>query len=1223
MAQLDFTGTSREKKRQLDFTGTSREKKRQLDFTGTSREKKRQLDFTGTSKAKPVQPAREKADFVSEIFAPTEFPVKGVEKIAKAIPEYTEIAGKAVAREAITAIPKTALAGEVIKEKTFEEAEKLAEKTIIPERPSGLSLLEQAKVAKAIREGKADDPEIAELLKKAEAAPTITKAREPAISPLTAPLQRGVEAVEEKLAVDTEGDRGKQIVEQAAGAFGRMVGTGFNLTLLAAGAGTEKGAATIKEGEPLSKALVAGTIQGLTEYFTERIPLRILKEGGASMLNRLVRGLAHDAPGEVAATLVEMGIIDEALLGKEYSWADYKRAIEDTLITSGLMTAGGTVITHPFLAPRVEKPGPPPVEPAPPLRETAELLPPEVREQVPSSKQVLAEHEGKLTEEKKRLDQLEKQLKKKPDIVSQSAIKKNIARQEKTVATQEKLVDSVKKELVEEPTLDQELIEAERAPTAAESVVSDLLPVDRTKERGAITINDPTPPVDTPAPVKQRVKGLINSFREFWQPLSTIPQSEQYLAGRYRTLGKLYQVDRIVKKVKTQTDTLSPEGKYDVFRYLNGEIPVESLSEKQAFIANQVQNTFNTVGRMAVNRGILDEASYEKHKNQYVPYLYLRHVLDDTSSVTLSPSGRLDLSYTRQRAGLTKAQQRERGLIEDVSITAPIGIGRTLADVVKYDRFADIANNPKWTFAPSVVEIDGKKMGVGKLVEEIKIAESMNRQAPNVPEIQKRLSTLRTALDSVRKKTTSIPRDFAQMPVSKKWGDLSGAFVRKEVKRDIMQEGSRRNERSTSKILNAILDADAKAMAAFKVSKTALNPPTMFRNAVSNLIQQWMYGINPLQQPKNMLIAASTWKNRGKHLVEFERNGGFKTNWSIAEVNNVFDSVKTMQKQNDVVAGLKKMAGVYGKIDDFFKLNMFVHLRRKGVPVEKAMQDAQKWTMDYTLVHPVIQAARRHVAPMVTYLYKITSLAAETAVKRPWVIASLASAPLLMKELAKQKLDLTDEEFEEAEKELPSFIRKTGSYAPLLWRSKEGELQWVNMEYYFPWSGLASAGQDIAEEEYAELVRDIGISGPFIDIGAALLTKKKGDPLIDPFSKRPVYNRLDSPTDKALKLSEWVYNKWAPTILQRHGTLGKVKRIGTLDKYGREATVEQAISSLFGANIIAPTPEQGTIEKYVRVKALALDLVRIANDPNISDEEKDRAQEEYQRRIQAIMEGQN
>jgi hypothetical protein len=784
----------------------------------------------------------------------------------------------------------------------------------------------------------------------------------------------------------------------------------------------------------------------------------------------------------------------------------------------------------------------------------------------------------------------------------------------------EGLVDSIKKR----DLLTRELAELEAEKAVKEfkaglegqpAVVSGTLPVDRSGERGAITLPGKVEGTKEAGPIKR----AYNKFKEFWNPLSTIPKSDKFLSARYKTLGGVARVEDFAGKLWDKTNKLEPQVKQDIFRFLDGEISKEALPEENRQLAQSLQNVLNTVGRMLVKRGMLDASTYEANKGQYVRYLYLKNILGDKFGRFTDGSGRLDLSYLKSRKDLTREEQRAIGLIEDVSVAVPIGVSQTLSDVVKYDFYDEISSEPEWTFTPSIVNVDGRRMGIGALVEEVKIAEQMNKQAPKVKEIKERLDTLKAALDKAKAESKNVPKDFVQLPTSKKMGPLSGAFIRKEIARDIMPIMSPTRHNALSKMVDVIIDVEKKGMAAFKVGKTALNPPTAFRNTVSNVMQLNLSGISLQDMPKHMIRAAVSMKNKDAHFVQARRNGLFKTNWAIAEIGEVLDTVKTMQKKNDVFGGIMKLAKYYGKIDDYFKLTKYIEQRNAGSTIETSVLEAQKWGMDYSRAHPFIKVARQHAAPFVSYQYKIAPLIAESLKKRPWVLAKYMALPLLINEIAKRRLNLSEEEKDRLERELPLFMKDRGSYIALPWRSKEGRAQWVNLEYYLPWSGMIELGRDIKEQRYNELPGDIGLGNPILDIYAVLKTTKGADPPKDPFTGREIYNQLDSPTDKALKLSEWLYNKWAPSMFTRYGTLGKASRVGELDRQGKETTVGQVISSMFGANIVSPTQKQVRIEKRVLIKELKSSLFRIVRDPTVSKEEKKRAREEFRRRRKEIM----
>jgi hypothetical protein len=192
--------------------------------------------------------------------------------------------------------------------------------------------------------------------------------------------------------------------------------------------------------------------------------------------------------------------------------------------------------------------------------------------------------------------------------------------------------------------------------------------------------------------------------------------------------------------------------------------------------------------------------------------------------------------------------------------------------------------------------------------------------------------------------------------------------------------------------------------------------------------------------------------------------------------------------------------------------------------------------------------------------------------------------------------------------------------AVLPWKSPEGNVQWVNLEYFFPWQNMTQIARDVKEGSYGELVGDFGIGNPMADVYTVAKTMRGDDPPKDPFTGREIYNRLDSPTEKAVKTSEWIYNKWAPGMMTRGGALGYSLKVGEKDRAGRTITPEQAAGRWFGFNIIAPTPEQAFKERKYQAASIKKSLSQILKDPNIPTDKKERAVAEYQKRLAEIWE---
>ncbi len=138
--------------------------------------------------------------------------------------------------------------------------------------------------------------------------------------------------------------------------------------------------------------------------------------------------------------------------------------------------------------------------------------------------------------------------------------------------------------------------------SAEESVVSDTLSRE-SGEEGYILIPDSV-----------SFKKFWTAFKEFWQPLSTMPESEKYLALRYKAYGDIDRIENFVKSLWEKTKKFSPEVKRKMFLYLDGKIGKEELPHEARLLANSIRERLKTIGRMLVKRGLLSEETFEKHK---------------------------------------------------------------------------------------------------------------------------------------------------------------------------------------------------------------------------------------------------------------------------------------------------------------------------------------------------------------------------------------------------------------------------------------------------------------------------------------------------------------------------------------------------------------------------------------------------------------------------------
>ncbi|GAG39626.1 unnamed protein product, partial [marine sediment metagenome] len=249
------------------------------------------------------------------------------------------------------------------------------------------------------------------------------------------------------------------------------------------------------------------------------------------------------------------------------------------------------------------------------------------------------------------------------------------------------------------------------------------------------------------------------------------------------------------------------------------------------------------------------------------------------------------------------------------------------------------------------------------------------------------------------------------------------------------------------------------------MGKVALNVPTMARNVMSNMVQMNLSGIPLHKMPGYMKKALQSMIAKDATWAEANRNGMFKTNLTVAEIGEVLNMVEDMHKNKmswgSISRGLKTMAKFYGRIDDMFKLSKFIEQKEKGKDTPTAVREAFFWGMDYSLAHPTVKLARRWFMPFVSYQYKIAPVIARALRERPGVFLKYILMPYIAVEVAKESLDLDDDDWKKLKKRLPSFIKENRTMLAMPWKSPDGEVQWLDMQYFLPWGNLQGISQDL------------------------------------------------------------------------------------------------------------------------------------------------------------------
>jgi hypothetical protein len=464
------------------------------------------------------------------------------------------------------------------------------------------------------------------------------------------------------------------------------------------------------------------------------------------------------------------------------------------------------------------------------------------------------------------------------------------------------------------------------------------------------------------------------------------------------------------------------------------------------------------------------------------------------------------------------------------------------------------------------------------------------------------------------------PADFVQLPDSKAYGELQGAFVRKEISNDIIPIYSFNpgELEGLARTWNQVGRGFDVGMTMFKVGKVALNPPTMIRNTFSNFIQMNMSGIPLYRIPEVVIEGVKSVQAKDKFFRTFQNNGGFKTNFSVAELGEVlkqFEKAKggTIDKFFMAVTDASKY---YGKIDDIAKMSLFKDaVTRQGMSTADAVIYAQKWGMDYSLASRSVKHARRYALPFVSYQYKIAPLIAESLVKRPWVIAKYAAVPYLMAQYAADKYDWTDKDLDKAQKLMAEKTKGQGSYTLLPIKDNKGNVEIVNLEYFLPWGNWLAAGRDLTGGNYIDTAKQFGgLIGPYGNVITMLNTKREGEAPKDPFTGQPIYSKLDAPSEKYRKQVEWWWQLFGPSSISSNGALGYTYKaaMGSKDKWGVEATGAKAFAKWMGVNVGSLDPRSVIVSRKAQLKQLDVEIMKIMRDPKYDKEDRKNAIKQLQ-----------
>jgi len=237
--------------------------------------------------------------------------------------------------------------------------------------------------------------------------------------------------------------------------------------------------------------------------------------------------------------------------------------------------------------------------------------------------------------------------------------------------------------------------------------------------------------------------------------LGDLKDEEAYLIGRYKALGEIARMTELGERFyEIFKDAKNPREIYD-FLTTRGVDPSMIPDARERAVAIEAKDEIIKIGEDLKDLGLLKESTLDKMRGQYLPRIYLTHLLDDATVRTLQGGGRptpSQLAYLKNRRDIPKAV---RELILREVKDPDYLVGRALMipgrDIALINWFSELAQNPDWAYQPALATFDTLQE-VENIINAGENAQAVLKMFELDPSLQDRRNELRSRIKFTQKK---------------------------------------------------------------------------------------------------------------------------------------------------------------------------------------------------------------------------------------------------------------------------------------------------------------------------------------------------------------------------------------------------------------------------------------------------------------------------------------